>query len=109
MEVVYFFYESGTVRIPFFDYDQRLFRMLVSVGGGVWNNTCKEFVFRRNEDMMRFSKIASYIPSFKGGNPKNLCYGKKSQTPPAVDAGVFIRSAGQRGSHPQKGAYRSVP
>jgi len=62
MEVVYLFYESGTVRIPFFDYDQRLFRMLVSVGGGVWNNTRKEFVFRRNEDMMRFSKIASYIP-----------------------------------------------
>ena len=62
MEVVYLFYESGTIRIPFFDYDQRLFRMLVSVGGGVWDNTRKEFVFRRNEDMMRFSGIASYIP-----------------------------------------------
>jgi site-specific recombinase XerD len=62
MEVVYLFYESGTIRIPFFDYDQRLFRMLVSVGGGVWDNTRKEFVFRRNENMMRFSGIASYIP-----------------------------------------------
>jgi site-specific recombinase XerD len=62
MEIVYLFYESGTIRIPFFDYDQRLFRMLVSVGGGFWDNTRKEFVFRRNEDMMRFSGIASYIP-----------------------------------------------
>ena len=62
MEVVYLFYETGTIRIPFFDYDQRLFRMLVSVGGGFWDNTRKEFVFKRNEDMMRFSEIASYIP-----------------------------------------------
>jgi len=62
MQVVYLFYESGVIRIPFFDYDQRLFRMLVSVGGGVWDNTRKEFVFKRNEDMMRFNRIASYIP-----------------------------------------------
>jgi site-specific recombinase XerD len=62
MEVVYLFYESGSIRIPLFDNDQRLFRMLVSVGGGVWDNTRKEFVFRRNEDMMRFRGIASYIP-----------------------------------------------
>jgi len=62
MEVVYLFYESNIIRIPFFDYDQRLFRMLVSIGGGVWDNTRKEFVFRRNEDMARFNRIASYIP-----------------------------------------------
>ena len=41
MEVVYLFYESGVIRIPFLDYDQRLFRMLVSVGGGTWDNTRK--------------------------------------------------------------------
>jgi site-specific recombinase XerD len=62
MEVVYLFYESNSIRIPFFDYDQHLFRMLVSVGGGVWNNVRQEFVFRRNEDMARFNRIASYIP-----------------------------------------------
>jgi len=54
--------KTANFGLPFFDYDQRLFRMLVSVGGGVWDNTRKEFVFRRNEDMMRFSRIASYIP-----------------------------------------------
>jgi len=62
MEVVYLFYESDTIRIPFFDYDQRLFRMLVSIGGGTWDNTRKEFVFKRNENAMRFNQIASYIP-----------------------------------------------
>jgi site-specific recombinase XerD len=62
MEVVYLFYESDTIRIPFFDYDQRLFRMLVSIGGGFWDNTRKEFVFKRNEDIARFNRIASYIP-----------------------------------------------
>jgi site-specific recombinase XerD len=62
MEIVYLFYESGVIRIPFFDYDQRLFRMLVSVGGGAWDNTRKEFVFRRNEEAIRFKRIASYIP-----------------------------------------------
>ena len=43
-------------------YDQRLFRMLVSVGGGTWDNTRKEFVFKRNEDTIRFNRITSYIP-----------------------------------------------
>jgi len=62
MEIVYLFYESNVIRIPFFDYDQRLFRIFVSIGGGVWDNIRKEFVFRRNEDIMRFSGIASYIP-----------------------------------------------
>jgi site-specific recombinase XerD len=62
MEVVYFFYESGAIRIPFFDYDQRLFRMLISVGGGVWDNARQEFVFKRNEGMVRFNRIALYVP-----------------------------------------------
>jgi len=63
MEVVYLFYESGSIRIPFFDYDQRLFRMLLSVGGGTWDTIRKEFVFKRNGDMMRFNRISSYIPN----------------------------------------------
>ena len=57
MEVVYLFYESDEIRIPFFGYDQRLFRMLVSLGGGIWDNTRREFVFRRNEDEVRFNGI----------------------------------------------------
>jgi integrase/recombinase XerD len=62
MEVVYLFYESGVIRIPFFDYDPQLFRLLVSTGGGVWDAVRKEFVFKRNEDAIRFNRIASYIP-----------------------------------------------
>jgi site-specific recombinase XerD len=62
MEVVYLFYESNIIRIPFFDYDQRLFRMLVSVGGGVWDNARQEFIFKQNENSICFNRIASYIP-----------------------------------------------
>ena len=64
MEVVYIFIESTHVRIPFFDYDQHLFRMLLSIDGGVWNKSRQEFVFIRNVDRERFKRIASYIPYF---------------------------------------------
>ena len=63
MEVVYFFYEPGTIRIPFFDYDQSLFHMFVTIGGGVWDAVRKEFVFKRNGDTARFKRIISYIPN----------------------------------------------
>ena len=31
------FYESGTIRIPFYDYDQPLFHMFITIDGGVWD------------------------------------------------------------------------
>ena len=60
MEVVYFFYESDAVRIPFFDYDQRLFRLLARKGG-TWNKACREFIFQRNTSGEQFSR---YLPGF---------------------------------------------
>ena len=48
MEVVYLFHESDKVRIPFFDYDEPLFRLLVSRGGGIWDKARQEFVFGRD-------------------------------------------------------------
>jgi len=63
MEVVYFFYESGVIRIPFFDFDQHLFNMFVSAGGGAWDAVRKEFVFKRNGDRIRFKRIISFIPN----------------------------------------------
>ncbi|MCL1836775.1 MAG: tyrosine-type recombinase/integrase [Treponema sp.] len=62
MEVVYIFCEAASVRIPFFNYDQHLFRLLVSVGGGVWDNDRQEFIFDRSVHPARFRFIASYIP-----------------------------------------------
>jgi hypothetical protein len=48
LEVVYAFCERArpaAVRIPFFDYDKRLFILLKNQGGGGWNNIRHEFVF----------------------------------------------------------------
>ena len=63
MEVVYFFYESGVIRIPFFDFDQPLFHLFITAGGGTWDAVRKEFVFKRNGDTKRFNRIISYIPN----------------------------------------------
>jgi len=62
MEVVYIFCESDSIRIPFFDYDQHLFRLLLSVDGGVWDNNRQEFIFGLSVNKIRFRRIASYIP-----------------------------------------------
>ena len=62
MEVVYVFCEAASVRIPFFDYDQHLFRLLLSVGGGIWDNDRQEFIFDRSVHLARFRFVALYIP-----------------------------------------------
>ena len=61
MEVVYLFCDSDLVRVPFFDYDKRLFRLLVSAGGGVWDNAGQEFAFKRTASE-RLGSILSGIP-----------------------------------------------
>jgi site-specific recombinase XerD len=48
MDVVYFFYESGRVRIPFYDYDPALFQLFISSGGGRWDNGKHEFIFMKD-------------------------------------------------------------
>ncbi|MCL2762198.1 MAG: site-specific integrase [Treponema sp.] len=62
MEVVYFFNEADTIRIPFFNYDKNLFRLLVSVGNGVWNNERQEFMFSRNGNTNRFDPVFASFP-----------------------------------------------
>ena len=62
MELVYFFYEADAVRIPLFDYDKNLFRLLVSAGGGTWNNERQEFMFDRNVSSSHFRQITFYLP-----------------------------------------------
>jgi len=45
MDVVYVFYESDVVRIPFYDYDPVLFRLLIFRSGAKWNKIRQEFTF----------------------------------------------------------------
>jgi len=65
MEVMYLFCESSgpgenAIRIPFFDYDKRMFRLFASQGGGAWDNRRQEFIFRR--DINQFGQIFATIP-----------------------------------------------
>jgi len=52
MEVVYFFCENAQVRVPLFDYDKRLFNLLVSKGGS-WDKVQRQFVFRREASQFK--------------------------------------------------------
>jgi site-specific recombinase XerD len=62
MEVIYFYYESVDIRIPFFGCNQRLFNLLASHGGGTWDNARQEFIFRRNETSGDFKWNFQGIP-----------------------------------------------
>ena len=43
MEVIYIFYESKQIRVPFSGYDSRLYRFFIA-RGGKWDNTQNEFI-----------------------------------------------------------------
>jgi site-specific recombinase XerD len=49
MSVLYFFCESGVIRVPFFNYDQLLFNRLIA-RGGLWDRLRQEFSFKRIEN-----------------------------------------------------------
>ena len=68
MEVAYLFCDSAFIRIPFFDYDQKLFHILASHGGGIWDKARHEFTFKRNTDggllgRDQFNRVFSAIPA----------------------------------------------
>ena len=61
MEVVYLFCESDVIRIPFYDYDRRLFNLLVSKGGA-WDKSRYQFIFGRNMNVQQFCRSLSDVP-----------------------------------------------
>ena len=61
MEVVYLFHESDVVRIPFYDYDKDLFQNFISQGTGVWDNVCREFIFKKSISAEQLSR--NYLAS----------------------------------------------
>ena len=60
MQVLYLFCESNLIRIPFFDYDERLFRLLVGYGG-IWDKTKCQFIFRQDLNIEDFCRSFKYI------------------------------------------------
>jgi len=61
MDIVYFFCESGGVRVPFFDYDRELFGQFAA-HGWTWNRERREFIFGRDINAKLLSGIFSGIP-----------------------------------------------
>jgi len=62
MDVVYLFRNSDSVRVPIFDDDPQLFRLLVSAGGGIWDKSRQEFVFAQCENISFLGRISSHAP-----------------------------------------------
>ena len=62
MDVVYLFCRSGMSRIPFFNFDKRLFHLFKVRGGGVWDGLRCEFVFNRNINTERLSEFLPDTP-----------------------------------------------
>jgi len=61
MDIVYLFCESDTVRIPFYKYDERLFRSLLAKGGA-WDKASRQFIFRDIKSAGQFSQVFTDIP-----------------------------------------------
>jgi site-specific recombinase XerD len=59
MDVIYFFCESASVRVPLFAYDQDLFNRFVR-GGGFWDRERQEFIFRRD---VNAEKLNGFLPA----------------------------------------------
>jgi site-specific recombinase XerD len=62
MEVVYIFVESGSARIPFFNYDRQLYLLLVSMSGGEWDGKRREFIFTGRGNPDHFRRISLHAP-----------------------------------------------
>ena len=61
MEVVYFFYESGKVRVPLFDHDMNLTNALLSQGG-IWNEPQNEFHFEKIPGIETIRRSLNQVP-----------------------------------------------
>jgi site-specific recombinase XerD len=61
MEVVYFFCGSAAIRVPFYQYDSRLFHLLIAQGAK-WDALRHEFVIRYNSGAGQFNKLSGSLP-----------------------------------------------
>jgi len=61
MDIIYLFFESTVVRIPFFKFDSCLFSRLIAQGG-VWNKDQRQFVFMQSKSAEWFCRFFAGIP-----------------------------------------------
>jgi site-specific recombinase XerD len=61
MEVAYIFCESGSIRVPIFGYDKRLYSFFIARGGR-WDKTRNEFIIDGNIRVERFCGDSPGVP-----------------------------------------------
>jgi len=61
MDVIYLFRDSAAVQIPFSNYDPNLFRLFIR-NGGFWDGMSQKFIFRKDTDIIKLSRLFSGAP-----------------------------------------------
>jgi len=62
MEVVYFFYGTAAIRVPYYHYDSKLYCMLIAQGAS-WDALRHEFVIKNNSSAEQINKISRSLPA----------------------------------------------
>jgi integrase/recombinase XerD len=62
MEVVYFFCGTAGIRVPFYNYDRKLFCLFIAQGAN-WDMLRREFIFKYNSGADQFNKLSKSLPS----------------------------------------------
>jgi len=62
MDVVYFFYGTAAIRVPYYGYDSKLY-YLFKAQGASWDAPRHEFVIRYNSGTEQFNKLSRGLPS----------------------------------------------
>ncbi|AEF85374.1 phage integrase family protein [Treponema primitia ZAS-2] len=85
MEVVYLFHENGKVRIPFYDYDPKLFEKFRATKLGFWDHSTHQYIVKAN------SPGHTKLPELLHGRP----YVEVDRSPeePLVISNVFRMDA----------------
>jgi len=62
MEVVYFFYGTAAIRVPYYHYDSKLYSLLIAQGAS-WDALRHEFVIKNNSSTEQINKLSRSLPA----------------------------------------------
>jgi len=62
MEVIYFFYGTAAIRVPYYHYDRKLYCLLIAQGAS-WDALRREFVIKCNSSAEQINKISRGLPA----------------------------------------------
>jgi site-specific recombinase XerD len=62
MEVVYLYYESGSIRVPYFGFISQFYSLFTHECGGIWNNEFRGFLFAKRITLQRLCSMIVDVP-----------------------------------------------